>query len=221
MEISDEQIEEFKKQIINQIQSTFPEDRKNSAIENVNSMSKEEFIDFLKRNNLIATSEDSNSEFTEIKNFETKESPFRLIIEGKIPAYLIEENKQAVAVLEIRPVSKAHAIIISKKPLTETDKIPKTLFTLAKRIASRIKEKFNPKEVAISSSLTLGEIIINILPVYSNESLSSQRNTASKEELESIKSMLEKKKKEKVVSLKPAKVKKLDDTKMWIPRRIP
>lgn len=218
MDISDEQIEEFKKQIINQINSTFPEDKKTSAIESINSMGKEDFIEFLKKNNLIGASENESGEAQETG---TRESPFRLIVEGKIPAYLIEENKQSLAVLEIRPVSRAHTIIIPKKPLTETNKIPKQLFTLAKKISNRIKEKFNPKEVVISASLALGEAIINIIPVYSNESLSSPRSQASKEELESIKAMLEKKKKEKAISLKPGKVKKLDESKIWIPRRIP
>ena len=50
MEMSGEQINEFKQQIIQQIESTFSEDKKGPAIERINAMNNEEFIDFLKKN---------------------------------------------------------------------------------------------------------------------------------------------------------------------------
>ena len=45
MELSQDQIEEFKKQIIQQIESSFSEDKKGPAIERVNTMNDEEFIE--------------------------------------------------------------------------------------------------------------------------------------------------------------------------------
>jgi hypothetical protein len=214
-----EQIEEFKKQVIQQIESTFPEDKKNSAIESINLMNENEFLEFLRKNKLIDS--EANKELdNEFQESSQNESPFRLIIEGKIPSYIIDENKECIAVLEIKPISKAHAIIIPKKALSESDKIPQSIFSLAKRISKRIKTELKPKEVLISSSHSLGEIIINILPVYSNESLNSPRKQISKEELESLKEMLEKKQKAKTV--KKPRIKKIEEsTKLWLPRRIP
>lgn len=218
MEMSEEQIEEFKRQIIQQIESTFSEEKKEPAIERINSMDKEEFIEFLKKNKLLNSEQNQESD-EEHQKINLNESPFRLIVEGKIPSYSLEENKNAMVVLEIKPISKGHTIIIPKKAISKSDKIPKSILSLAKKISKRIKTKLNPKEVLISSSYTLDEIIINILPVYSNESLNSQRKQASKEELEELKDILGKKQKTKAI--KQPKIKKLEESKMWLPRRIP
>lgn len=215
MEITKEQIEEFKKQITQQIESTFPEDKKNPSIEQIQSMEKEQFIEFLKKNNLINLSEEE----VNIQKKDYKETPFRLIIEEKIPSYKIDEDKNSIAVLEINPISKAHVIIIPKKAIKESGEIPKSLFTLAKRISKKIKTKFKPKEVLISSSTILGEVIVNILPVYNEETLRSPRQQIPKEELEKLKEMLEKKSKPK--TLKKLRINKIKETKLWLPRRIP
>jgi histidine triad (HIT) family protein len=218
MELSQEQIEEFKKQIIQQIESSFSEDKKAPAIERVNTMNDEEFIEFLKKNKLLG-SDSNQEELEEEQGTNLNESPFRLIVEGKIPAYVIDENKDCIAVLEIKPVSKGHIIVIPKKIVSPPSKIPKSVFSLAKRISKKIETKFKPKEVLISSSQVLGEIIINILPVYTNESTSSPRKQISKEELEDLKNILEKKKKAK--QARKPRVKKLEESKIWFPKRIP
>lgn len=222
MELTEEQIGEFKKQIIQQIQSTFSEDKKGPAIERVNSMNKEEFIDFLKKNKLLSSEYDKEMEGEsgeESQESSQGETPFRLIIEGKIPSYIIDENKDCLAVLEIKPISKGHTIIIPKKAVFESNKLPKSSFSLAKKISKRIESNFKPKNVLISPSSVLGETILNILPVYSNESLTSQRTQPSKEELENIKNILEKKK--KVKNVKKPRVKKIKESTAWFPKRIP
>ena len=212
MDLAEDQIEEFKRQIIQQIESSFSEEKKGPAIERINSMNSEEFIEFLKKNKLLASSE-------EPQKSSQNESPFRLIVEEKIPAYTIDENKYSVAVLEIKPISKGHIIIIPRKAVSQPEKIPQSVFSLAKKISKKIEKKFKPKEVLISSSYALGETILNILPVYSNESLDSPRKQISKEELENLKNILGKKHKTK--SVKKMKIKKIEESKMWLPRRIP
>ena len=222
MEMSQEQIEEFKRQIIQQIESTFSEDKKGSAIERINSMNDEEFLEFLKKNKLISSesNQKSENEFPkESEKLSQNESPFRLIAEGKIPSYIIDENKNCIAVLEIKPISKAHIIIIPKKEVSESGKIPQSAFSLAKKISKKIETKLKPKEVLISSSHSLGENILQILPVYSNESLDSPRKQISKEELESLQNLLEKKHKTK--NIKKPRIKKIKESKIWFPRRIP
>jgi histidine triad (HIT) family protein len=216
MELTQEQIEEFKTQIIQQIQSTFSEDKKGPAIESINSMNNEEFIEFLKKNKLLSSDKDS---LEESEKTSQGGSPFRSIVEEKIPSYKIDENKECIAVLEINPISKAHVIIIPKKEVKESTKIPKSILSLAKSISKRIKTKFKPKEVLISPNKTLGEIIINVLPVYSNESLSSPRKQASKEDLENIRNLLGKK--PKIEKVKKPRIKKIEETKIWLPKRIP
>lgn len=213
MEMQDEQIRELKKQILQHIESTFPEDKKKSAIENVNTMDKKEFLEFLKKNKLI------DSKLRGKYQQHPNENPFRMIIERKIPSYEIDENKYCLAVLEINPISKGHIIIIPKKAISESSKIPQPVFSLAKKISRKIKTKFKPKEVSISSLNSLGEIIINVLPIYGEENINSQRKQASEEELKDLKKKLEKKQRAKTI--KQARIKKIEEPKIWFPKRIP
>jgi len=212
--ISQEQLSQLKEQVISQINSTFPEAKKEQAIKQINSMDDSQFIEFLKQNDLIKNSETENSEESGNEN----KTPFRLIVEGKIPSYEINQNKEAIAVLEINPISKAHVLIIPKIPVNESNKLPKAAFLLAKNISKKITSKFKPKEVLIASSAVLGEIIINIVPKYSNETLNSERKSSSKEELEKLKTDLEVKKRAKPI--KQPKVKEVKE-KIWLPKRIP
>lgn len=218
MALSQENIEQLKSQIINQIESNFPEEKKKFAIEKINLMDDATFIEFLKKNNLLSSESDESEKNKEEKNSHNK-NPFRLIVEKKIPSYTLEENKEAIAVLEIKPISKGHIIIIPKKPISDPNKITKQILSMANKISKKIKNKLKPKEVLISPILILGEIIINILPIYNNESLDSEKKEISQEELEELKKILEKKhslKKEKKLNAKT-----INETKLWIPRRIP
>ncbi len=215
MGIQKEQLNQLKEQIINQISTELPEKQRNSMIEQINSMNEKQFIEFLKENNLINSSE--KADISEERD--SDETPFRLIAEGKIPSYKIDENKEAIAVLEINPISKSHTIIIPKKALKKPEKVSKTILTLANRVSKKIKVKFNPNEVLISSTEAFGEIIINVLPVYDKESLNSPRKKAQPEELEELKKLLERKSNAKIQ--KKPKIKKIESKKLWIPRRIP
>jgi len=214
MEVSKEQIAELRKQIISHISSTFPEDKQKSAIENINSMKEPEFIEFLKQNKLIGSKPEEGSQVPTQNT-----SPFRSIIEGTLPSYYIDENKECLAVLEINPISKGHIILIPKNVISESSKIPQTIFSLAKKISKKIKTKLKPKEISILAVSSLGEIIVNILPIYDNESLNSPRNKASEKELKSLKEILEIKKRTK--NTKKPRSQKIKDSKIIIPKRMP
>jgi len=124
--IPKEQIEQIKKQIIEQIESTFPEDKKFSAIEQIQAMNSKQLEEFLIQNNLIKTSSSPNS-----LQFQNSQCIFCSIASGKIPCYKIDENKDSIAILEINPISKGHTLIIPKKHVS-TEKIPQSAFSLAK-----------------------------------------------------------------------------------------
>lgn len=200
--LSEEQTEQVKKQIIQQIEENFPEDKKELAKQQIHAMNSEQIETFLKQN----------------KSTQTQQNPFRSIISGETPSYKIDENKNAIAVLEINPISNGHTIIIPKKPIPEGKKILKTISSLAEKVAEKIKTKLKPKNVSISTSNILGETIINILPVYKDETLNSERQQAKPEELEETQKILKKEKKE--IIRKP-KAEKLKEEKLWLPKRVP
>ena len=199
--ISEEQSREIKNQIIQHIESTFPEDKKDSAKQQVESMNSEKLEEFLEKNNLMRGSQNSVGEGC----------IFCLIASEKTQSHKIDGNKTMAAFLEINPVSKGHILIIPKK---HSDKTSKSTIAFAEKISRKIKSKLNPKKVITSSGNLFGHGIINVIPVYKNESLSSERYKAEKEELEEVQKILAKK-----IIRKP-RTKKISE-KIWLPKRIP
>ena len=56
------QSEQIKKQLIEQINLTFPDDKKSSAISQIKSMNDEQLEEFLKQNNLIKDGDGARGE---------------------------------------------------------------------------------------------------------------------------------------------------------------
>ncbi len=201
--LSKEQITQLKQQIIEQINSNFPEEKKAESIKKLNSMNDEEFEQFLIQNNLIHQQEE-------------KDCIFCSILEGKIPTNKFAETEHAIATLDINPISKAHSIII---PKIHSEKAPQQAFQLAEIIKQRIKKIFNPKKIEIYTSNFFGHEIINVLPIYKNETKNSKRQKVSQEELQKIQKQLIEFKEEK--KEKPKKKKIISDKTHWLPKRIP
>ena len=209
--LSEEQIKQTKEQVIAHIKSKFPEEKKQDSINQINSMNQQEFEEFLKQNKITSNQENSQK----------IQCIFCSIISGNTPSYKIDENKESIAILEINPISKAHTLIIPKEHITTSGKIPKQAFSLAKKIAKKISNKLKPKEVKISSTNLFGHEIINILPIYKDETLESPRYKENEKELKELQKKLEKKSKPRVKKQKAIKIKKISEKKLWLPKRIP
>jgi histidine triad (HIT) family protein len=229
METSEQQIQSLKNQIINQIKTTFPEDKKDAAVQQVESMNKDQFISFLKQNNLISDSENPEKIQNLSESQGIQETPFRQIIQGSIPSYKINENDACIAVLEINPISLGHTIIIPRSPVHDVSSMPSACSELAEDLSKFFKKELNPKKVIVKPSSILGEIIINVVPIYENETLDSQRTKAKEEELEALAEVLEKSstKKEKQEKTsenekqKPESKEPSSETNLILPKRIP
>lgn len=201
--LSEEQIKQIKKQLLQQIEN-FPEDKKEIAKQQIEEMDSEQLEEFLEQNNLVQKSENK------------QQCVFCSIAEGKIPSSKIEENEEAIAILEINPVSRGHVLVI---PKNHNNKISKTITSLAEKISKKIKAKLKPAEVKIAKSELFGHQVLNVIPVYKNENLNSPRQKAKPEELEKIKSQLEEKPK-KPKPIKKVKPEKIDEN-IRLPKRIP
>ncbi|MFA6023005.1 MAG: HIT domain-containing protein [Candidatus Pacearchaeota archaeon] len=183
--LSPEQVKQIKEQLFSQLED-LPDDQRISFQKQIESMDAEQLEEFLVKNNMIK--QESKTESTECV--------FCSIVQGKIPSHKLVENKSAIAILEINPISSGHVIIVPIKH-DYADKIPTSAFALAKKMAQKIKTVLNPKKVDIISSELMGHGIINVLPIYEKEHLGSPRKKASEEELNELKQKLEFKKKEK------------------------
>ena len=208
--ISKEQIPEIKKQLIQQIKTTLPEDKQESAEQYIKSLNTEQLEEFLEKNKLIKTNQDSS---------QTQQCVFCSIVSGEIKSYKIDENELAVAILEINPISEGHILIIPKKHISSNKEIPKDIFSFAEKITRRLKTIFKPKNIITSSANLFGHEIINLIPVYKDETANSERHQAKPEELENLQESLKEKPKPKIIE-KP-KIKKIKSKKLWLPKRIP
>mgnify|MGYP001601121312 FL=1 len=203
--LTHEQAKNLKEQLIRHVESSFPEDKKEFAISQIESMGSEELEEFLIKNKLIKT--------------ETGKTDciFCSIVFGDIKSYKIAENTGAIAVLEINPISRGHTIVIPKEHILSEKKLSLQVSALSKKVFSLIKSRLRPKTVETKSSNILGHEVINIVPVYNGE-IPPERKPAIQEELSELQEILTKKS-----PVRKSVKKKIEQLKenLWLPKRIP
>ena len=129
-----EQVTQIKEQIIKQIDSNFPEDKKESAKQQISAMNSEQLEEFLKQNNIM----------------KDQQCIFCSIISGEAQSYKVGENKTTLAILEINPISKGHVLIVPKKHSQESSEQTKEL---TKEISKLLKARLKPKDILVSPLL--------------------------------------------------------------------
>ncbi|MBS3071029.1 HIT domain-containing protein [Candidatus Pacearchaeota archaeon] len=214
--IEKEQAEQIRKQLLQHIESSMSGDDKEVAKKHIESLDSIGIEEFLKRNDL------------NIKPQGNEKCVFCSIIFKDIPSSKIDEDSDSIAVLEINPISKGHVIII---PKNHTEKIPELTYIFGEKISGIIKEKLLPKDVISFESSLFNHKIINLIPVYKNETKNSERYPASEKELEDMQKLLSveeikmssdsKKQKKSETFRKPRKKRITKKEKMWLPKRIP
>jgi diadenosine tetraphosphate (Ap4A) HIT family hydrolase len=208
MALNAEQLKHIRQQLLKQLESLPPQQA--SSIRNqISGMNDEQFEQFLIQNKMIKEGEDAESEPSEEK--QEQKCVFCSIIEGKVPSHKLGENKSSLAILEINPLSKGHSLVLSKNH----NKLPSSSFSLANKIAKRLKSKLKPEEVKIESDKVLGHNLIQIIPIYKDSKL--EKKKANDEELILLKDKLHIKKKEK-----KKKSQNIQEIKLELaPKRVP
>lgn len=206
MALTDEEAENIKKQLRKQIES-WPEEKRESALAQIEAMDNEQLEQFLIQNKMI--SESGEGEGGEKKQ---PECIFCSIIHGKIPSYKIDENKSSLAILDINPLSKGHSMILSK----EHKKLPSSAFSFASKIAKKIKLKLKADDIKIENAAIMGHQLINIIPIYKNQKL--EKKQAQEKDLIILQDLLTKKQSK---SIKTEKIKQISEKQYRLPRRIP
>lgn len=199
MALTGEQIKELKKQLSDQIKD-LPTEQRAEAQKQIDSMSPK----------ALETMLSQQQQQTKI---------FRKIANKEIPSKIITENNEALAILEIRPISPGHVIIVSKKAITDTKKTPPSIIEFSKLVAEKLTKSLGCKKVEIRSAIQFGEVIINLIPIYDKGlDLDSPRKETSDSDLEIMKN--------KILSYKPPvqpvkKARKPRIQRRKIARRIP
>jgi len=196
MPITSEEASKIKEHLLTQLDN-FPEDKRTQIEEQINSMTDEQVETFVKQNNL---------------NHLGGQCIFCSIIAGQTPSYKITEDSNYIAILELNPLSKGHALIIPKEHL---DKVPDSADKITQEISRKLKNKFNPQEVKINELKIMDHALLEIVPIYGDE---TQKRQASEEELKSLQEEILKT--EKIEA--PEKLKKIKQEEIPVlPPRIP
>ncbi len=179
MSLTPEQIQQLKNQLKEQI-ANLPEEQRKETEEHIEKMSDEAIEEMLQHQKIL------------------QKPIYRAIINEEIPSKKIDENEESIAVLDIKPLSRGHTIIIPKKEVKDAKDLPTQVLTLAKKIGKEIETKLNAKSTEIQTEFKFGEIIINIIPIYDKPiSLNSPRQETIEPQLTEIQSLLKSKSKEK------------------------
>jgi len=213
--LTQEQAKDMKNQLIRQIEASFPDDKRQFAISQIEAMDSEELEKFLIKNKLLKK---------EGSQANSGQCVFCSIVFGDIKAYKIAENSKAIAVLEINPVSRGHTIIIPKEHIASEKELPKQVSALSKKVSFTINLRLKPEEIKTSSSNILGHEIFNIIPFYEGQKDSSEKRRATEEELADLQGILTKKSSVKKSLGKRKDTKKIIkefEEKIWLPKRIP
>ena len=101
---------------------------------------------------------------------------FCQIVAGDADAYRIYEDEKSMAILDINPFAKGHCLVIPKRhvpwwhELTDEENV--SLFKLAKDVAGRMMDKFNPDFVFLyARGRRIPHTHLFLIPTYSGDVL--------------------------------------------------
>lgn len=184
MAITEEEASKIKEHLLKQLDN-FPEDKREQIATQISSMTNEQIEAFVKQNNLSHLG---------------GQCIFCSIIANQTPSYKIAEDKNYIAILELNPLSKGHALIIPKEHL---EKVPDSAQQITQEVSHKLQRKFSPQEIKINELKIMNHALLEIVPIYGDE---TERKQASEEELKALQEEILKVKEVKVEE-KPKKVK--------------
>ncbi len=126
-----------------------------------------------------------------------QECVFCKIVNKQIPAFKIFENEKFIAILDIKPIAKGHALIIPKTHYETIQEMPETdceqLLQAFKKVSSAIVKalKADGFNIGLNNGKAAGQEIMHchwhIIPRFNNDGLKSWPQTsASEQELKKI-----------------------------------
>ncbi len=211
MPLTKEQTETIKKQLLLQVDK-LPQENKEQIKQYISQLNEGQLEEFLKQNKIQIQQPGQTQQGTESQG---TQCIFCSITKNQIPSYKLAENKKSIAILEINPLSKGHALIIPNEHIT-IDKLPRASLSLAQKIAKKLKIKLKPEDVKIETSSFQGHAIINVIPFYKDAP--PKKEKASEKELNQLQSKLEIKKRQKRKITTPIlKISKLPEISFRIP----
>ena len=129
---------------------------------------------------------------------------FCKIIKGEIPSHKVYEDKDTVAILDIRPINAGHTLVVPKKHSTDLldidDEDLKKAIVVVKRVAKAIKEAVNAQGInlGMNNGKAAGQLVfhphLHVMPRFENDGYKHWAGKdISGEELKSLAEKIKKK----------------------------
>jgi diadenosine tetraphosphate (Ap4A) HIT family hydrolase len=207
MSLNKEEIAEARKQLLEQVKS-LPEGQRAEGEKQVSEMSDEAISEMVEQQRSGGGG---------------GQQVFRMMVSGQIDTVKVAESGEAIAVLEINPISRGHMFIIPKTQVTKREDLPESVVSYAGELAEKVRVNLGAEKVKVSIEEKFGEMVVEVIPDYGSGISEDGRKKIEKGELEKVKKEINTEvvkigKKVEVVK-KKAKKKKVEVLKLR--RRIP
>lgn len=219
MDQAKQDLDNIKVKLLEQIKTQYSEEQAKELTKRIEKMQDDEFVVFLKTQGLLKDDGTPQQETQCI---------FCSMVFGQIPTTKIDENEKAIAILELNPISQGHALIIPKDHLESEEQITPEIKSLTNQVSKQLKKAFLAQRVDQIPANVMGHQIINLLPIYSNETIESPRTKQTPEGLAELKKTFDNSKPEQIIQkqeiqeeTKEKELEQINEKDMILPRRIP
>ncbi len=238
MPLTDEQARAIKEQLLKQI-TQLPQEQQAQATQYIQSMNNQQLEEFLRKNQMMQEQQKAptstnktqpkSKKLTKTEK-EKQQCVFCALSKKTMPSIALYEDKDHLAILEIKPFSQGHTIVIPKKHIKKTKSLPSKSFTLANMIGKHITKKLKALSFQVTTTAEMNHAIINIIPIYKKQPLTYERHETKQEDLQKIAIRIGVIKKRKAPKKKKAKSQKstitnaseqIKNSIIQLPRRIP
>lgn len=119
-----------------------------------------------------------------LSQFENPQCPFCLMSEGKIETTKVYEDENFLAVLEIKPASPGHIILMVKKHISQISKLSSEDFEniarIIKKLSYSLSKTYGSFNILISEGENSGQrfdhVTINLIPRFKEDNVSISWN---------------------------------------------
>ena len=108
-------------------------------------------------------------------------SIFTRIINRELPSYIVCEDKENIAFLDINPLRRGHTLIVPKLEVDNIFSLNKnsynSLFSFAKKVATNMKKKITCNRIGMSVvGLDVPHAHIHLIPINSFEDMNFNKS---------------------------------------------
>ena len=108
-------------------------------------------------------------------------SIFSRIINRELPSYIVCEDKENIAFLDINPLRTGHTLIVPKIEIDDifslNENSYKSLFSFAKKVATNMKKKITCNRIGVSVvGLDVPHAHIHLIPINSFEDMNFNKS---------------------------------------------